>query len=1065
MTGRFRKFLKESPKVATLLVFGALVLFPMYMMFSLSFMTPAQLERFPWFPLPMDLPRQVDTARDGLVSVKPAALEIVPESGAGAISLRVPVDRRFQLELVGADVKDNTWTARPGDDGRVVIAQLQAANVWDVTVLAEGQGYLIDGEPFRVPEHFTSVLPGAALKARAMKELWIVDEARRQAGLARAAVERVEQAAGEDDRAHAEREATRLCLQAELFVAAADRALERARSLAAEALDRWHVSTDEELQANEQKLRLSHLNLDWAKEQAADYLARREAEVRPSLEVPDDAPIAALASFRLDRRDVVAELVVHEPARVTAASGTLTVATKWTYPRQRRRPLRVALCEGVAATGPQGRPTVPGRPLAVLLANRDLTLLWSEGRWLLDEEDFAALVPVGFEATLPPAAKDGDVLRLAAGTPVATLAEPCAQAALSENGLTVGLALVRRGPDGRTETLMPMGEGRWSYDLRRTRDVPFAVRPVADRDTIAAAKPGEKLAEFFVNRARTVTYDSELPSWVEKRDRVALTLPPGFTAGNALPPEDGGADRSLAANTILGELHMPEVRVTIDDDFLIIGLTRSSWGSGQWAYPIGQRGGLETLQVVAADTPQMNRGGPSWDLRPSDSPADPLVDDRGVLRSDAALVVQTIRKTTLTYVGQRWHVDGRPVDLWLAAEALERQRDQYRQARTRADNFQRRVDEVRAKPESPEKTAELAALLAESTRIEGDLDRRRRTLRTMEQAAGFLPLSDADQVLATDQQSVIVEAGVVLAVLPAEQPHQGVLREDVDADIVTRVEQHDDAWTVSFTHRLELPVTANVVTADGCEVVGGETLATFLAPQWLNRANYANAWEYVRPFVLNTVVTAVLTMILSLFFASLSAFVFSRFQFPGKTIFYSMIIVLLMIPGVLNLVPLFSIVKGMQLLDQPLNAWGYLKAVLVLVLPAVAGGQIMNVYIMRNNLETLAKDLFDAARIDGASNFQTYWHIAVPLSRPIMGTLAIFALLAQWNNFIWPWTVIQQQEYMTVTAGLALLEGQNLSDYGLQMAGATLASLPLIVLFFFTMNLFIRGIQSGAIKA
>jgi len=142
-----------------------------------------------------------------------------------------------------------------------------------------------------------------------------------------------------------------------------------------------------------------------------------------------------------------------------------------------------------------------------------------------------------------------------------------------------------------------------------------------------------------------------------------------------------------------------------------------------------------------------------------------------------------------------------------------------------------------------------------------------------------------------------------------------------------------------------------------------------------------------------------------------------------------------------------------------------LNSLLALILPAIAGGQVINVYVMRNNLETLAKDLFDAAKIDGASNFQTYWHIAVPLSKPIMGTLGIFALLSQWNNFIWPWIVIKDMEKMTITAGLAKLEGQHLSDYGLQMAGAALASLPLIILFFFMMNLFIRGMQSGAIKA
>lgn len=1063
MVGKFRKFMREVPKVTTLLVFGALILFPMYMMFALSFMTPAQLERFPWFPLPIDVPRQVDTARDGLVTIVPASLELHGE-GRPATGLTVPVDRRFQVELLGAGVADTEWTATAGPDGRVVVAQLQSANVWDVTVAPDGQSYLIDGEPFTVPEGFKSLLPGVGLKARALKEIWVVDEARRNAVLALDATGRVEPDGDQAERLRLEKEAVRQCLQTELLLEAAGKAAERARTLAREALLRWHVSAEADIAASDRKLSLTRLTLDRAKGRAAEYLARHEAEIRPLLEPPNLEPVAGLTLFRVDRREVVAELVADAPVRVVKTPGQFAVATQWGYPKNRQRLLRVVLRKGLGQTGPEGRPTEPGKPLADLVANRDVELQWTEGQWQYEGEPFAGLVPVGFEVALPKDSTAGATHRIAAGTVLDTLTEPKVEAAIAGNGMLVALAVARTDAAGQTTFTMPFGEGRWAYDLRQTRDMPFAIRTTVGRRDLASGTGQAKIAEFFVNRPRTVVYDRALAAWVEKRERVALTLPQGFRATANMPAGGDGPAQPLAAETVLGELYMPEARVVIDDEFLVVTMTGSSWGNGQWAYPIGQLGGLETLQVDAADVPQM-KGGPQWELPPSAESGGELLEAGGALRGDAVLVVKAIRKTMLRYVSQRWHVDGRPIDLWFNQEVLDGQRDQYRQARTRLENIERRMGEARAMADTDAAAQTLKDLAGEKIRAEANRDHIHGTLLRLEKSSAFLLLSGPEQVLSSDKQEVIVEAGAVLAVLVAEQPYLRVLKQNFDADIVTHVAQDKDGWRVSFTHQLELPARANVLVAGGQQVVGGETLGAFFSSQWLNWGNYREAWVYVRPFILNTVITAVVTMVLSLFFASLSAFVFSRFEFPGKAFFYGMIIVLLMIPGVLNLVPLFSIVKGMGLLEQPLNLLGYLKAILVLVLPAVAGGQIMNVYIMRNNLETLAKDLFDAARIDGASNFQTYWHIAVPLSRPIMGTLAIFALLSQWNNFIWPWTVIKEKQYMTVTAGLALLEGQNLSDYGLQMAGAALASLPLILLFFFTMNLFIRGIQSGAIKA
>jgi ABC-type glycerol-3-phosphate transport system permease component len=321
----------------------------------------------------------------------------------------------------------------------------------------------------------------------------------------------------------------------------------------------------------------------------------------------------------------------------------------------------------------------------------------------------------------------------------------------------------------------------------------------------------------------------------------------------------------------------------------------------------------------------------------------------------------------------------------------------------------------------------------------------------VDQAGAFVTLSGPGQVLDEKRTVAIVEAGTVLARLEAERPAAG----ETGGGAVTEVRSDGRMLRVGVRHELDLPVRALAAAGDGARVSAGQTAATWFTPQRWAWENYREAATYVLPFIANTVVVATVSMVLGLFFASLSAFVLVRFNFPGKTLFYGMLVVLLMIPGVLNLIPMYIIVKNMGLLN---SLWA-------VILPAVAGAQVMNVYILRNNLETVAKDLFDAARIDGASNWQVYWHIAMPLSKPIMGTLAIFALLSEWNNFIWPWIVLKDMDKMTITAGLALLEGQNQSDYGLQMAGSVLASLPLVIMFLFMMNLFIRGIQSGAVKA
>jgi len=228
------------------------------------------------------------------------------------------------------------------------------------------------------------------------------------------------------------------------------------------------------------------------------------------------------------------------------------------------------------------------------------------------------------------------------------------------------------------------------------------------------------------------------------------------------------------------------------------------------------------------------------------------------------------------------------------------------------------------------------------------------------------------------------------------------------------------------------------------------------APTWpLHWENYAVAFRQVAPYVLNTVVVAVATMFGTLLVASLSAYAFGRYRFPGSGVLFLMVVVLMMIPGVLNLVPSFVLVKELGLLN---TYW-------VLVLPAIAGGQVTAIFILRTFIREIPQEIFESAAIDGASELRMYWHIALPLCRPILATLAILTLLAMWNDYVWPLVTLDKESLFTVTIGLAYLTGAHSTDWGPLMAGYVLCALPIVVLFFFAMRLFVQGLASGAIKA
>jgi ABC-type glycerol-3-phosphate transport system permease component len=219
--------------------------------------------------------------------------------------------------------------------------------------------------------------------------------------------------------------------------------------------------------------------------------------------------------------------------------------------------------------------------------------------------------------------------------------------------------------------------------------------------------------------------------------------------------------------------------------------------------------------------------------------------------------------------------------------------------------------------------------------------------------------------------------------------------------------------------------------------------------------NYRDGWTTMRRYIFNSLVYSLASVAGVVFLSSLSGYVFARHRFPGKELIYVVILALLMVPGVLTLIPAYVLIRDLGLFNTP---WA-------LILPWTAGGQVFGILLCRSFFATLPQELFDAAKVDGASEFEQYARIALPLSWPILVTLAIMHLVSTYNDFIWPLLTISDPKLQVVTVGLTQFRNEfGTINWGPRMAAYGVASLPLVILFAFGMRYYVRGLTSGALK-
>lgn len=227
-----------------------------------------------------------------------------------------------------------------------------------------------------------------------------------------------------------------------------------------------------------------------------------------------------------------------------------------------------------------------------------------------------------------------------------------------------------------------------------------------------------------------------------------------------------------------------------------------------------------------------------------------------------------------------------------------------------------------------------------------------------------------------------------------------------------------------------------------------------LWPRELTIEHFIDVWDRI-PFArlyVNTIIFAGAVTLISLLFDSMAAYALARLPFKGRGIVFVGILLLLMLPFQVTLIPLYDMLNGM----------GLTNTLPGLIVPRMTNA--FGIFFLTQFFLSLPRDLEEAARMDGASEWRIYWGIIMPLARPALLTLGLFHFQYNWNDLLWPLVMSSEVETSTLPAGLALFMGQHVVEYGLLMAGSLLALVPVIVFFLLIQRSFVAGIATTGMK-
>ncbi|HPA99433.1 MAG TPA: carbohydrate ABC transporter permease [Candidatus Marinimicrobia bacterium] len=229
-------------------------------------------------------------------------------------------------------------------------------------------------------------------------------------------------------------------------------------------------------------------------------------------------------------------------------------------------------------------------------------------------------------------------------------------------------------------------------------------------------------------------------------------------------------------------------------------------------------------------------------------------------------------------------------------------------------------------------------------------------------------------------------------------------------------------------------------------------------PKWLpskfHFENYARAFQ-AAPFgryYLNSLIVACTVTLGQLITCSMAAYAFARLQFKGRDVLFYIFLGTMMIPYQVTMIPSFMVLYWL----------GWVDSYQAMIVPGLASA--FGTFLLRQFFLTIPKELEEAAYIDGCGKFRVLWQIIIPLSKPALATLAIFTFMGTFNDFIWALIVVNSDHLRTVQLGLAIFRDRYITDWDLLMAGSVMATLPILIVFFFAQKYFIKGITLSGIK-
>ena len=213
--------------------------------------------------------------------------------------------------------------------------------------------------------------------------------------------------------------------------------------------------------------------------------------------------------------------------------------------------------------------------------------------------------------------------------------------------------------------------------------------------------------------------------------------------------------------------------------------------------------------------------------------------------------------------------------------------------------------------------------------------------------------------------------------------------------------------------------------------------------------------RFLLPFASQFTVSALVTVmrvVVQMILCAMAGYAFARMQFRGRGIIFALLLSILMVPSQIYLIPQYSIIQNM----------GLLNTVLGIAMPGLFSA--FGTFLLRQHFSSMPDSLEEAARLDGANQWQVFWKVMLPLSGPALASVAILTTIASWNDLLWPLVVSTYEESMPLAVGLATLQGQHMTNYPVMMAASLLAMAPILILFLVLQRRVVEGLAHSGMK-